>query len=88
MVISPVDKFKCTPPAGNECDGEHRSVLFGCWWGTDYAAPRVSRGAQGSVQGWSTAKVLQLWMVPFVRPVVNQRLRCAAEPCVKESGTT
>ena len=34
------------------------------------------------------AKVLQLAIDPDLKPAVNQRWRCSALPCVKESGTT
>src|SRR5207248_6199693 len=37
-----------------------------------------------NVQSWGAPKVSQLATEPSVRPVVNQRLRCAALPWVKE----
>jgi hypothetical protein len=34
------------------------------------------------------AKVLQAATVPLLTPVLNHRIRCWEEPCVKESGLT
>src|SRR4029079_12211288 len=42
----------------------------------------------GSTHNAPAAKLLQACTVPCWKPVMNHCLRCAAEPWVKESGTT
>lgn len=38
-------------------------------------------------QSWFVRNVSQLCIEPERSPVLNQRMRCAEEPWVKESGT-
>jgi len=46
---------------------------------------RIWRAVDQSCPAW---KVLQLATWPDRSPVMNQRVRCSDEPCVKASGTT
>lgn len=48
----------------------------------------AKRPAGGEAQSVWALKVSQLAGEPLSKPVLNQRMRCAEEPWVKESGTT
>ena len=48
----------------------------------------VAHTRTGCTHSCAEAKVLQLPSLPDWKPVMNQRWRCSALPCVKESGTT
>jgi len=72
-----------------------------CWYALNGASvagpnwPSKSTPALGEIRIWRAvgqscpvSKVLQLATCPDRSPVMNQRVRCSDEPCVKASGTT
>ena len=57
--------------------------------GEEFGSRGMKLALSGStIHSFADAKVLQLASEPDLKPAVNQRSRCSALPCVKESGTT